>query len=303
LHRFPFKIGITGSGTVVAVGAAVKDLRVGDAVYGACFQRPFIPIKPAGFMSEYVVTDDYKLLHKPPQISFEAAASLTGSPVTTYQCIQRGLQLLDKPATWLKGKTVFVPGALSGSGSVACQVFKNVYGVGKVISTVSTAKMGLVEEYLPGVVDQLVDYQTQDVIKEVGRGTVDFLFNTQWGLTGVLPLVNPKEGVAISIASAPSAKLFREMMGPTLPSWIPWILVLVNVWYNLHLWGTNVKQEFVSGNLQDREAVEIAGEWIAQDKIRPVMTVADMDDLEKVREKCSLVAKGKGGIGKLVIRI
>lgn len=45
--------------------------------------------------------------------------------------------------------------AVSGTGAYACQLAKNVFGAGKVITTVSTAKVDKVAELLgEGVVDQ-----------------------------------------------------------------------------------------------------------------------------------------------------
>ncbi len=86
---------------------------------------------------------------------------------------------------------MFVPGALSATGSIGVQLLKNVYEASTVIATVSTRGMPLVEELLPGVVDKLIDYKTGTWSKKVGRGTVDFVYNTQWNLTSTFPLVKP----------------------------------------------------------------------------------------------------------------
>ncbi|RWA05759.1 hypothetical protein EKO27_g9346, partial [Xylaria grammica] len=180
-------------------------------------------------------------------------------------------------ADGLEGKTVFVPGALSGTGSVAIQLLKNHYGVGRLISTVSTGKLPLVERYLPGLVDQ-------------------------WDLLGAFPLANPRTGVVVSIASAPHPALFREML-PTAPFWIFWALAVAQWYYAFKLRGTNIKYTFVSGNFGVREDAERTGEFIATGKVKAVKRVVDLEDIEAVRKGCEQVYKGKGGIGKLVIKI
>ncbi len=56
---------------------------------------------------------------------------------------------------------MFVPAGLSGTGSVALQLAKHVYGAAKVIKTVSTSKLSKVGQFLgEGTVDQVIDYVT-----------------------------------------------------------------------------------------------------------------------------------------------
>ena len=286
------------------MGSQVKAFRVGDAVYGLHFERPAIPHKSPGYASEYCVTNEKFLLPKPPHITFEEAASLIGSAITAYQSIKLGLEFMGDSGSTLEGKTVFVPGALSATGSLGVQLLKNAYGVKKVISTVSTPKVSLVEKYLPGIVDQVIDYRTQDIVKEVGKGNVDFVYNTQWQFTSTFPLLNPKTGVAISIASVPEPSTLREVMGPgVLPFWVGWLLGLIQLWYRFKLRGTNIRIAFLSGDGSKREDLEVVGELIATGKIRPVIRVVRLDDIEAVRKGCEEVRSGKGGIGKLVIKV
>ena len=47
--RFPYVLGSDGSGMVVAVGSSVTRFKVGDAVYGYCWDNP-----KGGFYAEYV---------------------------------------------------------------------------------------------------------------------------------------------------------------------------------------------------------------------------------------------------------
>ncbi|KAL2882853.1 hypothetical protein SGCOL_001543 [Colletotrichum sp. CLE4] len=302
-ESFPLKIGCEGSGIIAAVGTEVKTLNVGDAVYGLCFTRPAFSIPDPGFCSEYATGPERLFLPKPPHMGFEEAASLLGYTVTAYQTIKRGLVLAGEES--LEEKTVFVPGALSGGGFSAIQVAKNVFGAKKIISTVSTPKMGLVEQYLPGMVDQLIDYTTTDIGSVVPKGSVDFMFNTQWNTMGPgIPLLNPETGILMSIASLPPPTLMKEVLGPTMvPFWVGWLLNLAQLWYLFLLRGTNIKHEFVSGNPEIREDLEKAEEIIATGKVKGVFRVVDLAELKLVRDECEKVNSGKGGIGRCIVRV
>lgn len=84
----------------------------------------------------------------PSNLSFNEAASLPLAALTSAQALR-------KYEGSLEGKTVFVPAGLGGTGAFACQLAKNVHKAGKVITTVSTAKVDKVAEFLgEGVVDQ-----------------------------------------------------------------------------------------------------------------------------------------------------
>lgn len=111
------------------------------------------------------------MTHKPKNLSFCDAASLPLAGVTA-------LQVLKQYEGSLEGKTVFIPAgcktdnlhkfgacifpltnieflSVSGTGALACQLAKNVFHAGKVITTVSTSKIPKVPELLgKDVVDQ-----------------------------------------------------------------------------------------------------------------------------------------------------
>ncbi|KAK2010408.1 alcohol dehydrogenase [Colletotrichum eremochloae] len=302
-QTFPAKVGCEGSGVVVAVGSEVKSLKVGDAVYGTAVTRPAFSGPDPGFCSEYALAEENMLLPKPPYMAFDEAASLPGYTITAYQTIKFGLTLAGEES--LEGKTVFIPGALSGGGFTAIQVAKNVFGAKKIISTVSTTKVDLVEKYLPGLVDQLIDYNATDIGDVVARGSVDFMVNTQWTtMSSGIPLLNPKTGVLTSIASIPPSSIFREIMGPdAAPAWLCWLLDIFQLWYKWKLRGTNIRYGFVSGDPENREDLETIGEFITTGKVKGVFRVSDLSDIKRVREECQKVDAGKGGIGRCIIRI
>ncbi|KAM0296116.1 hypothetical protein HYE67_008196 [Fusarium culmorum] len=301
--KFPFVLGMEGSGVVVAVGSAVNNFKINDEVYGVEYEKPLFSRPPAKWCSDYVVTEAKFLHNKPEHTSFEEAASLPALTVVAYQTIRNGLQLGGRDD--LVGQTVYIPAALSGTGSLMIQVAKNYFGAEKIISTVSTQKMSLVEEYLPGLVDNLYDYKTQNVVELVGRGTVDFAVSTQFStLDDCIALLKPATGLLASIASVPKSGVMLEMMGPKIfPTWLGWILDTFQWWYTWKLRGTNIKYEFFSGNPGIIEDMTVVEGMIKQGKVKGICTIVDFDNLEDIRKACDKVYKIKGGPGKLVIRM
>lgn len=300
--RFPFPLCYEGSGIVVAVGSEVKNFKVGDAAYGSNVEKPIMrgPVPAMG--SDYAVCEEHLLLPKPPNVSFEEAA-FSASIVTGYQTIRRGLQLRGEES--LEGKTVYVPAGLSNLGSIMIQMAKRIYGAKKIITTVSTAKLPLVEQHLPGLVDQVIDYKTQKLTDMVPRGSVDFMINTQFStLAEAIPLVNPKAGTIVSVASIPPKSIATALIGADrFPWWFGVVLDLLQLYYKWLLRGTSIKYEFVSGSPDIREDLEKAGEYIAVGKVKPVVTVVEMEDMDAVRDGFNKVFTGKGGLGKMVIKI
>ena len=291
-----------GSGTVVQIGSGVKHLRVGDEVYGLAVEKPMFRGPPAAFASEYAVIKENLLLRKPPGLSFEDASSIVGSTVTAFQVINRGLQLMG--CSTLEGKTVFVPAGLSATGSIAIQVAKNVFGASRIITTVSTPKVPLVEKRLPGMVDQVLDYKTQQLTDHVRRGSVDFMFNTQFSsLKSGIPLVNPTTGVIILIAGIPNRSVVQKMLGDRMPWWFGPVLDLAQLYYKWLFWGTKIKYEFLSGSPDIREDLERVGELVALGKVVPVTTTISFANIEVIRRECEKTRTGKGGFGRLVIKI
>jgi NADPH:quinone reductase-like Zn-dependent oxidoreductase len=303
MKRYPVVLGFGGSGTVVAVGSEVKTIKIGDEVYGLGVEKPMFRGTPPTFAAQYTVIKEKLVIPKPKDLSWEAAASLPGFVVTAIQVIRRGLQKRGEDS--LEGKTVYIPAALSGTGSVMIQVAKNVFGASKIISTVSTPKVPLVKEYLPGMVDQVIDYKKQRVQDVVPRGSVDFVVNTQWGtLTDGIALLNPENGTLMSITSLPSKEAARGILGDDkFPWWFGVLLDIVQLYYRWLTRGTKLEHEVVSGSPDVREDLEAAGEVIALGKVKPVMRVVDFEDIEAVRKNAEQVYTGKGGLGKLVVRV
>lgn len=293
--EFPYKLGYDAAGTVEAVGEAVTKFQVGQAVYVR------VPESGRGTWCEYTKCSEYFVAPKPKNVSFGGAASIPLAATTA-------LQALRKYKGSLEGKTVLVPAGLSGTGAYACQLAKNVFHAGKVITTVSTAKVPLVPKLLgEGVVDQVIDYTKEDVLTAVPRGSVDFVFDTTGEAMKVLSLVTPTTGTIVSISTSPSGETLDsvvfEMQGKRIPTIVRWILDAQDAVSRLRArrWGVAYEYLFLNPNGKD---LEFLGQAVEDGQLVPVVgATVDFHDIDKVREACSVVDSGKGGLGKTVFEV
>jgi NADPH:quinone reductase len=100
-------IGMEGSGVVEAIGAEVKNVKVGDKVMGRC----------RGAFAEYVCMDEVEAMHIPPAITFEQAASIP----LTYLVVHDMLSLQGKLQ---QNEWLLIHGVSSGVGVAALQTAK-----------------------------------------------------------------------------------------------------------------------------------------------------------------------------------
>jgi NADPH:quinone reductase-like Zn-dependent oxidoreductase len=148
LIRFPYKLGYDIAGTVAAVGSGVSKFKVGDEVYaraGYAYR---------GSIAEYALNKASMTAKKPETLNFSEAASIPLAAQTALQSLDKAEQ--DIPGG-LKGKIVYIPGGLSGTGSFAVQLAKNCFGAGKVITTLSTGKIPKIKALMgAGAPDQII---------------------------------------------------------------------------------------------------------------------------------------------------
>jgi len=132
-----------GAGEVVAIGAEVKRIKIGDRVAGAFFQGWMGGHIAAehlstdmggsidGMLSEYVVLNQQGVVHIPTHLSYQEAATLPCAAVTAWCCLtdQRPL---------MPGDTVLTLG--SGGVSVFAIQFARMFGARVIATTSSDAK-------------------------------------------------------------------------------------------------------------------------------------------------------------------
>jgi NADPH2:quinone reductase len=152
----PYIPGGDAGGVVSAVGAAVRQFSVGDAV----FVSTALSFDLTGCYAEKVKRKASEVLPLPSGVSFSAAAAF-GVPYTTahYSLFERGGAR--------SGETVFIHGASGSVGTSAIQLAKRA-GL-RVIGSGGTAR-GL-ELILREGADQAVDHTTTWYLDEVKRLT------------------------------------------------------------------------------------------------------------------------------------
>lgn len=221
---------------------------------------------------------------------------------------------------------------MSGTGLFACQLAKNIFKAGKVITTVSTAKVPMVKELLgDGVVDEsrmpldlfthlgleltiwilVIDYKKSDPKSVIPQGSVDFLVDTIGASMAYLSLMRPKTGIIQSISIMSSGDVLQNSglmrLSPDgrekakVPTPIRLGLNLLNRIRSTRAsyYGVSYSSMFLEPNAKDLDSIR---QWIEDGKLRTVVsTTAHFKDLNAVQNACQVVYSAKGGIGKLVI--
>jgi NADPH:quinone reductase-like Zn-dependent oxidoreductase len=256
--RFPWKIGYDLSG--------VSKFKPGDEVYALAGDEH------RGSIAEYCLSSASKTAFKPQSLSFVEAASLPAVGTAALQAFERAETQVEGGS--LKGKTVFVPGGLSGTGSVGVQIARNGFGAGKVVTTLSTAKILRAKELFgEGVLDQVVDYTKGDVVGkvgrgEVGKGEVDFMFDTVQNSLSALGTMK-KGCVIVSISTMPSGSDMKRNHAD-MGIWLVWMPNVVDWVYLTWIGRKGVKYSYLVGS-GSGEALEKLAAWVEGGKLRLVV--------------------------------
>ncbi|HEY0504576.1 MAG TPA: NAD(P)-dependent alcohol dehydrogenase [Lysobacter sp.] len=135
------RLGVDFAGTVEAVGRDVRRFKPGDAVFGG----------RTGAFAQYVtVKEERALVHKPPALSFEEAASVAIAATTALQGLRDGGRL--RP-----GERVLINGASGGVGTFAVQIARSMGA--HVTGVCSTRNVAMVRSL---GADEVIDYKRAD---------------------------------------------------------------------------------------------------------------------------------------------
>jgi NADPH:quinone reductase-like Zn-dependent oxidoreductase len=288
--RLPKILCAEYSGTIIAVGSSVTKFKAGDDVYGMSFDQ--------GGAAEYMLLTNkypFAIAIKPEGISHIEAASLPIAAMTSISTLNRAEKEVEGG---LKGKTVLIPAGLGGVGCLMLPLAKNVYSVGNLITTVSTKKIALVPEILgKGVVDRIVDYTTQDVVKEIGKQTLDLMIDTKLLAFSYISLLKPHSGVLLTITGKsgktlakdfPKASWLLRCLMDAADSFFKWRARRWSVYYD-HVYCP-----------PRQEDLDTFSRYLAEGKVKPVIgRSAKMEDIETIRAMLGLL--GNGGMGRYVI--
>lgn len=306
--KLPHVIGADFSGVVHEVGDNVTKFKPGDPVYGFS-----IFVRGCGSQFLHLTEETRHYVAKIPylpsplgavgleraRLSFEEAAGLTVVCATAFSALWQAEEILGGEGA-LKGKSVLVIGGLGGVGSSAVMVLKSVFGVGKVVVTVSTPKVSLVDELLKGKVGQVVDYTKEDVVKGIGKGTVDFALDTVGTGMQYIEMVK-KDGLMLCILGKTGKTARIEI--PGVPRWICWGL-------DLHSWaqstragryGVRYLHTFAKRDERLEKAIE---NWVGKGKLRMIVgKVIEGNNIEDVRAAVEMVGTAKSTVGKVIVEI
>jgi NADPH:quinone reductase-like Zn-dependent oxidoreductase len=146
--HLPAILGRDVAGVIEAVGAAVKDFQVGDAVFGMlAYER--------GTYAEYAVALPNEIARKPVQLEAERAAGIGVAGLTAWQAVMERGELQ-------RGQRVVIHGGGGGVGHFAVQ-FAIAQGA-EVIATASPQDV----EFVRGLgVEKVIDYKAQRFEEEV----------------------------------------------------------------------------------------------------------------------------------------
>ena len=186
--KFPFILGNDFAGTVVQVGANVKQFKAGDEVYAKTDQN--------GAFAEYTVVHQSSLALKPQSISMELAASLPLVSLTAWQA-------LVEIAKVQAGQKVLIHAGSGGVGSIAIQLAKHLG------ATVATTTSGKNAQWVKALgADIIIDYKTTDFEQELKD--YDVVLDTQGGKILEKSLNVLKRGGRIISISGPPDREFAE---------------------------------------------------------------------------------------------
>lgn len=163
--QFPYIPGRDFSGVVAALGDGVKDLKVGDPVFGVVEQ-----VADGGY-AEKVAINSAIVAKKPDSLSHVEAASLALIGLTALVSIEDTLKLES-------GEAILIQGGAGGVASFAIQLAKHIGA--RVFTTASEANHDYVRKL---GADRVIDYNAQDFTKVVSG--CDAVFDTVGGDVGM----------------------------------------------------------------------------------------------------------------------
>lgn len=167
-HPFPAVLGIDLAGTVVAVGAGVRDFQLGDEVF--CMAGGVGGVQ--GALAEYAAVDAELLARKPANLSMREAAALPLIFITAWE------GLVDRAQVGV-GKKVLIQGGAGGVGHIAVQIAK-ARGA-EVFACVAAADMATVASYGATPIDYRAQSVEAYVEQHTGGDGFDIVYDTVGG--------------------------------------------------------------------------------------------------------------------------
>jgi NADPH:quinone reductase-like Zn-dependent oxidoreductase len=276
-YSFPLVLGNDCAGVVIAVGAAVKGFKPGDAVYAR------VPEQRIGTFAERIAVEQNAVALKPANLNMEQAAGIPLVALTAWQALVDIARLQ-------KGQKVLIHAGSGGVGTIAIQLAKHLGAV--VATTTSTANVEWVKALGADVV---IDYKQQHFEEELRD--YDVVLNSLGTdvLENSLKVLKPG-GQLISISGPPTAE-FAKAQGLAWP--LRQVMRLLSLSIRRKARKQDVRYSFLFMRANGAQLQEITT-LIEAGEIKPVLdrTFA----FESAGEALTYVEQGRAK-GKVIVQI
>ena len=182
--------GADVAGVVESVGKNIRQLKPGDEVMADLASFGF------GGFAEYTTAPDDAFVVKPPELSFDDAATIPLAAMTALQALHKG--------NIQKGQKVLIVGSGGGVGTFAVQLAKH-FGA-EVTAVCSTRN---VEQTKSLGADVVIDYTKEDFAKTGERYNIILAVNGNRGLLTYRRSLAPN-GIYIMVGGA-MAQIFKSL--------------------------------------------------------------------------------------------
>jgi NADPH:quinone reductase-like Zn-dependent oxidoreductase len=276
-YKTPLRLGHDVAGTIIKVGADVKQFKVGDEIYARVRDNRI------GTLAEEISIHEDDIAIKPKRLTMEEAASLPLVGLTVWQILIEKVKLK-------KGQKIFIQAGSGGVGSFAIQFAK--YLGATVATSTSSANIDFVKSLGADIV---IDYKNEDF--ETILHDYDLVLNSQNIdiLDKSLNILKPG-GTVISISGPPTSKLAEELNA----SWfVKQVLNLLSYKIRKKAKKLNINYDFYLMKANGKQLKEIAL-LIDSNTINPV--IDKIFPLKETNEALAYLEKGHAK-GKVVIKI
>lgn len=272
-YKTPYIMGHDFSGEIVEVGKRVSAFQIGDNVYG---------LKPGAF-AEYITATQNQIAAMPNLLSFEEAASLPMSGLTSYQALNDVMHLT-------KDQKVLIQAGSGGVGTFAIQLAK-VLGA-DVATTTSSKNHDLVKSL---GADHIIDYRHQNFADNLTN--YDGVFDTLGGenLFSAFKILKPL-GKVVSINGIPDAQTAKDLK---LPLWKRLLLKFAARKIHQTAHQHHASYHFIFTH-DSRSQLNKIRQLVESNKIKPVIDLTF--EFEEIDKALAYIQQGHA-TGKVIIRI
>ncbi len=276
-YKPPLVLGHELAGTVVAIGANVRLVKVGDAIYA----RP--RDGQIGAFAERITVREADLAPKPANLSMTEAAAIPLVGLTAWQVLIERAQI--KP-----GQKVLIHAGSGGVGAFAIQLAKHLGAT--VATTASAANIAMVKELGADVV---IDYRSQKFEEELSG--YDVVLNSLDAATLEKSLKVLKPGGKLISISGPPDPAFAQAQGLNVV--LRLVLRLLSAGIRRKAKRAGVDYSFLFMHADGKQLSRIT-KLIEEGVIRPV--VDRVFSFEKLNDAFAYVDTGRAK-GKVVVTL